>query len=210
MPTSSDPRSGSSADQPAARSRASRRTVRGCRQLSPPPPAVTVVASRADHGRPGTASTPAARDRNPPAAVASGSSAGAAPFNSLDPNSLLGPSGYGPSNFVSRAAKACSRTRSTSRTRPRRPLRPAGGRSPNTLDPNLDLSTFQLTDDRLRRHVLDDPARQPGLPDHRADDLQRRDVRRGHQRRASTIATRQVDRHVPVDRSRHVSCRPTS
>ncbi len=46
----------------------------------------------------------------------------------------------------------------------------------DTLDPNLDLNTFQLTEIALRRHGLVDPGRQPGLSDHGPDDLQRRDI----------------------------------
>ena len=103
--------------------------------VPPPPVSVTV------HW---TTNTFTSSPCSPSSSSSGGSSASTA--GSIDPNSLLGPSGYGPSNFVSGAANArfpyeIEFENSPSATAPAQQVLIT-----SVLDPNLDLSTFQLTE----------------------------------------------------------------
>ena len=77
----------------------------------------------------------------------------------------------------------------------------------DTLDPNLDLNTFQLTDIAFGDTVLTIP---PGSQDYQTTvPMTYNGVTFDVVINASLdYATRTVDRHVPVDRSQHRSFRP--
>ena len=95
---------------------------------------------------------------------------------SQDPNSLTGPAGYGSVNYV--AANTIFPYQIDFENAPTATAPAQRVDITDQLDPNLDWSTFQLTGGRLRRHDPRHPGGQPVLRDHRADDVQRRDVRR--------------------------------
>ena len=127
-----------------------------------------------DGGGPGSPSDPA----NPanPSHGGNGGNGGSQNPTRQDPNSLIGPAGYGSAAFVSDSSVLPYRVgfeNTTTATAPAQEVTVT-----DQLSSNLDWSTFQLTSIGLGDYQLNYPRRQPELPDDRADDLQRRDVRR--------------------------------
>ena len=68
-----------------------------------------------------------------------------APRGRFDPNAMIGPSGYGPSNFVSGSAQTRFPYQIDFENSPTATAPAQQVTITDTLDPNLDLSTFQLT-----------------------------------------------------------------
>ena len=93
---------------------------------------------------------------------------------STDPNSMLGPAGYGPSSFVANSATLPYQIdfeNDPTATAPAQAVTIT-----DQLDSNLDWSTFKLSGIGWGDTNPDDPRRQPALRDDRLDDVQRPDV----------------------------------
>ena len=103
-------------------------------KIPKPPPPVTVTIQWA---------TNTFSPCSPSSSSSSGSSASTA--GSFDPNAMIGPSGYGPSNFISGAAQAPLPYQIDFENSPTATAPAQQVVITDTLDPNLDLSTFQLT-----------------------------------------------------------------
>ena len=95
--------------------------------------------------------------------------------NSGDPNSLIGPAGFGPQGSSPPAQQFPYRidfeNDPTATAPAQRSTSPTSSTPTSTGPPSTHRG-------RLRRHDHHHPGRQPALPDHRADDLQRQDLRR--------------------------------
>ena len=157
-----------------------------------PPPPVTVTI----HWTTNTF-TSSPRARRAAAAVAGRVPATAGSF---DPNAMIGPSGYGPSNFVSGAAQTRFPYQIDFENSPTATAPAQQVVITDTLDPNLDLSTFQLTEIAFGDTVLTIP---PGSQDYQTTvpmTYNGVDLQRGRQREPG-LRDAGIDRDVPVDRS---------
>jgi len=94
----------------------------------------------------------------------------------IDPNSLIGPAGFGPAGFITPSSEFPYRIDFENEPTATAPAQRVD--ITDQLDPSLDWSTFQLTGGRLRRHDHHHPGGKPAFPDHGADDLQQPDLRR--------------------------------
>jgi RHS repeat-associated protein len=112
--------------------------------LPPPPPPVTVVCVPLPTSDTGYSfDTSGATMCNPSSGSSGGGGAGTA--GAYDPNSLQGPSGYGPSNYVPGTAKAMFPYQIDFENAPTATAPAQQVTVTEILDPNLDLSTFQWT-----------------------------------------------------------------
>ena len=158
--------------------------------VPPPPVSITV------HW---TTNTFTSSPCSPSSSSSGGSSASTA--GSIDPNSLLGPSGFGPSNFVSGAAKALP-LRDRIREFAFRNRSCAAGVDHQRARSQSRFEHIPVNRDRLRRHRADDSSGQSELSDDRTDDRQWSQLRRGREREPG-LCDAAIDGDVPVDRSKN-------
>ena len=119
-----------------------------------------------------------------------------------------GPAGFGPPDFIAPSAASFPyRIDFENDPTATAPAQRVDGHRPARPQPRLE--HLPADRGRLRRHAHHHPGRQPALPDDRADDLQRPDVRRrdraGPERRHRARSTPTSSRST-----RTPSCRPTS
>ena len=106
-------------------------------ELYKPPPPVTVTIHW-------TTNTFTSSTCSPSSSSSSGSTATTA--GSFDPNALIGPSGYGPSHFISGSALTSLPYQIDFENSPTATAPAQQVAITETLDPNLNLATFQLTE----------------------------------------------------------------
>ncbi len=119
-----------------------------------PPPPITASVHWSDDSL-------ASSTCSPSSSSSSGSSAGSG--DSYDPNALLGPSGYGPSHFISGSAMTALPYQINFENSPTATAPAQQVVVTETFDPNLNLNTFQLTEIAFGDTVLAIP---PGSQDY--------------------------------------------
>ena len=119
-----------------------------------PPPPVTITVHWSDDSL-------ASSTCSPSSSSSSGSTATTA--GSFDPNALIGPSGYGPSHFISGSALSAMPYQIDFENSPTATAPAQQVQVTETFDPNLNLNTFQLTEIAFGDTVLAIP---PGSQDY--------------------------------------------